>query len=393
MNSLPSKLRLRWTQGWLAPPIWLSILFPLNKAANGSPMPPRCIRLKKTLKLIEHITRTGSHRTLDLKKQAHSLHHDLQKAMRRFGRQCRGQGQVFVKIVRQTEQQLLALGEPIKALAQQAQQVLAQATGLREATRERLASALTTALGAYAHIRTQSIRLTQGKKLQQCKIVNAYDLTIAPIVKGKSNCPAQFGRKPGLVSEPATGFIFATLVPKGNPSDLSYVLPLLDKVEAATQHVRTTPRPHIYSVAGDLGINDASLRQALHARGILTVGIPKTLEPLNPVPSPDEVRAILDEAGLKRQRTPHQVHLACACGYSRPVVESHIASLLARGAGQVRYKGHPGAVRQQGMTVMAHNGATLVRIQQQQMSKRAQKFRRFLGLKSPKINEFKQPKN
>jgi hypothetical protein len=71
------------------------------------------------------------------------------------------------------------------------------------------------------HIRKQSGRLTQGKKLSHCKIVNAYDPTIAPILKGKSNCPAQFGRKPGIVSEPATGFIFANRVPEGNPSDAS----------------------------------------------------------------------------------------------------------------------------------------------------------------------------
>jgi hypothetical protein len=75
------------------------------------------------------------------------------------------------------------------------------------------------------------------------------------------------------------------------------------------------------------------------------------------------------------------------------VVESHIASLLARGAGHVRDKGLEGAVLQQGMTVMAHNGAVLVRIRQQQMSKRSQKFRRFLGLTSPKANEIKHPKN
>ena len=75
------------------------------------------------------------------------------------------------------------------------------------------------------------------------------------------------------------------------------------------------------------------------------------------------------------------------------MVASHIASLLSRGAGQVRYKGQPGAVLQQGMTVMAHNGATLVRIRQQHLSKRAQKFRRLLGLKSPKGNEIKHPKN
>ena len=95
-------------------------------------------------------------------------------------------------------------------------------------------------------------------------------------------------------------------------------------------------------MAGDLGVNDAALRQALHARGILTVGIPKTVEPINPTSQPEEIRDILNEAGLHRQRTPYQVQLACACGYSRPVVESHIASLLSRGAGQVRYKGPPG---------------------------------------------------
>ena len=75
------------------------------------------------------------------------------------------------------------------------------------------------------------------------------------------------------------------------------------------------------------------------------------------------------------------------------MIESHIASLLSRGAGQVRYKGHPGAVLQQGMIVMAHNGATLVRIHQQQLSKRAQKFRRLLGVRHRKTNEINNPKN
>jgi hypothetical protein len=74
-------------------------------------------------------------------------------------------------------------------------------------------------------------------------------------------------------------------------------------------------------------------------------------------------------------------------------VESHIASLLARGAGQVRYKGLEGAVVQQGMTVMAHNGDVLVRIRQRKMTQRAQKFRRLLGLKSPKINKLNHAKN
>ena len=57
------------------------------------------------------------------------------------------------------------------------------------------------------------------------------------------------------------------------------------------------------------------------------------------------------------------------------------------------YKGHRGAMRQQGMTVRAHNGATLVRIHQQHLSKRAQKFRRLLGLRYRKSNEINGQKN
>lgn len=313
--------------------------------------------------------------------------------MRGFGRQCRGPGRVFVHLVRQTAQKLLALGEPIKTFAQKAQAHLEQATMLRETRRERLRVQLTTAISHHADIRHQSRRLTPGKKLTHCKLVNAYDPTIAPIIKGKSNCPTQFGRKPGIASEPASGFIFAILVPQGNPSDPSYVLPLLAKVQRAMEQSQTGPRRQIHSVAGDLGLHDPLVRQALHARGIVTVGIPKTLEPTPTHPSAQAVFHILTEAGLHRKRTPHQVHLACASGYSRPVVESHIASLLSRGAGQVRYKGLAGAVVQQGMTVMAHNGAVLIRIRHTQLSKRAQKFRRLLGLKSPKINKINHPKN
>jgi hypothetical protein len=313
--------------------------------------------------------------------------------MRGFGRQCRGQGQVLVHLVRHTEQKLLQLGAPITALGQQAQQLLAQTTTLSDAQRQRVTEMFNAALSRYAHIRKQSVRLTQGQKLRHCKLVNAYDLTIAPIVKGKSNCPAQFGRKPGIASDPATGFIFANRVPAGNPSDPSYVVPLVDKVQAAIARVTGSCKLAIHSVASDLGANDPTVRQTLHARGILTVGIPKTIEPLKAHPTPEEILALLNAAGLNRMRTPYQVQLACAAGYSRPVVESHIASLLARGAGQVRYKGLEGAVRQQGMIVLAHNGAVMVRIRRQQLSKRAQKFRRLLGLKPPKVNEINHPKN
>ena len=162
--------------------------------------------------------------------------------MRCFGRQCRGQGQVFVTLVRQTEQKLLQLGEPIIALGKQAQHLLDQAATLNDAQRKRITEACNTALSRHAYIRKQSTRLTHGQKLLHCKLVHAYDLTIAPILKGKSNCPAQFGRKPGIASDPAIGFSFANRVPAGNPSDPSYVLPLLAKVQRAMAHVKTPPR-------------------------------------------------------------------------------------------------------------------------------------------------------
>src|SRR5262249_29020222 len=138
--------------------------------------------------------------------QARTLHQGLKQVMRCFGRQGRGQGKVFVTLVRQTEKQLLERGSPIAALAQAAQQGLQSATQLAERQRERWMSQLQAALEAYHDISTQSRRLTQGKRLSQCKIVNAYDGTIAPILKGKSNCPAQCGRKPGSISEPTAGF-------------------------------------------------------------------------------------------------------------------------------------------------------------------------------------------
>jgi hypothetical protein len=111
--------------------------------------------------------------------------------------------------------------------------------------------------------------------------------------------------------------------------------------------------------------------------------------PINPHPSAQEILDLLNEVDLNRQRTPYQVQLAGASGYSRPVVESHIATLLSRGAGTVRYKGLEGAVVQQGMTVMSYKGAVMVRIRQRKFTKRAQKFRRLLGLKSSKASKIK----
>jgi hypothetical protein len=310
--------------------------------------------------------------------------------MRRFGRQCRGQGKVFVSLVRQTETQLLATGQGVELLARTAQVQVQRATQLTEDQRERWDTTLTLALVTHQQIATQSRRLTHGKPLTQCKIVNAYDPTIAPICKGKSNCPTQFGRKPGLIAEPATGFIFAVQLPVGNPSDASYVLPLVDKVQTALTQVTMRPTPAIHSLAGDLALNDSKLRETLHARGILTVGIPRTVEALSPAPPPEAIHHLLATAGLSRQRTPRQVQLACAAGYSRPVVESIIASLLSRGVAQLRYKGWHGARVQVGMVVMAHNAATVRRIYLARLSTRAHKFRRLLHLKPPNLLKNKE---
>jgi hypothetical protein len=313
--------------------------------------------------------------------------------MRRFGRQCRGQGKVFVSLVRQTETQLLTTGEAVVALAQTAQAQVQSVAALTKEQRTRWNTTLTVALATHQQIVTQSRRLTHGKPLTRCKIVNAYDPTIAPICKGKSNCPTQFGRKPGIIAEPATGFVFAGQLPVGNPSDASYVLPLVDKVQTVLTHVTRRPRPAIHSLAGDLALNEVKLRNTLHARRILTVGIPRTVAPLAPTPSPEEIHAVLTTAGLHRKRTPRQVQLACAAGYSRPVVESIIASLLSRGAGELRYKGWHGARVQFSMAVMAHNAATVRRIHLGRLTSRAQKFRRLLHLKPPNLLKNKEGLN
>jgi hypothetical protein len=306
--------------------------------------------------------------------------------MRRFGRQCRGMGKVCVTLVRQTETPLLAMGQQVLPLARAAPACLHGAPQLSQDQRACLDTQLAAALEAHHRIASQSRRLTQGKALGHGKIVNADAPTMAPICKGKRHCPAQFGRKPGIVVEPAAGFIVALHLPVGNPSDASDVEPLVDHVKQAIARVGTRPTPAIHSLAGDLALNDAALREALHVRGLLTVGIPRTVAPLPPSPPPEEVPRILSEAGLQDIRTPTPVHLAYACGYSRPVVESIMASLLGRGAARLTYKGHRGAIVQTGMAVMAHNAATLVRIHEYRLSKRARTFRRRLRLRCRKIN-------
>jgi hypothetical protein len=246
--------------------------------------------------VIDHITDALPHPTRVLQARSRVLMGGLKKAMRRFGRQCRGQSRVFVHVVRHTERHLLALGKPLATWAQQAQTHLQSATEISPATRERLTSQLQTALAHHQAIEAQSRTLTQGKRLPHRKIVSAYDETIAPIMKGKSNCPTQFGRKPGLVSEPTIGCIFAVHVPEGNPDDARYVEPLVERTPAAIARLKSSRKLAIHSVGGDMDLHDPKVRQALHARGMLTVGIPSSIDPINPTPDPEEIAAILAQS-------------------------------------------------------------------------------------------------
>lgn len=318
-----------------------------------------------------------------LKQDARAVHHQLQQVMRTFGRRCRGQQRLFVSWVRQTERQLLEAGQRVGPLALHAGLFLYEDTHLEERQRQRLQEQLSQATQAYERIEQQSRRLIHGKKLPHAKIVNAYDPTIAPILKGKSNCPVQFGKKPGVIAEMATGFFFGLHLPPGNADDASYVRPLLAQVDQAIAAVEGRRKPQIHSLAGDLAFRQTPLREHLHGRGILTVGIPHTLEPLPRTPTAQQVAAAQQDLPWGHSPSAHQVQVAYACGYSRPFVESLVEQLASRGGTQLKYKGHQGALLQLTMTMMACNGATLVRIGQQRLSQRAQRFRRWFRLKPP----------
>ena len=295
--------------------------------------------------------------------------------------------------VRQTEPHLLEMGAQGLPLAQAAQDDRHGATDVSADQRVRLRTQVTAALEAPHRIAHQSRRLTQGTALSQGPIVNAYDPTSAPMCTGKSHCPAPCGRKPGMIAEPAAGFMFALHLPVGNPRAVRSVKPLVANVKQAITRVQTRPTPALHARAGDRALNDPTWREALPAQGILTVGIPKTIAPLLPSPTVEEALRILEEADLHRIRTPSQVDLACACGDSRPVVERVIASLLCRGAGRLTYNGPRGAIVQTGMAVMAHHAATLVRIHAYRLSKRARMFRRRLRLRCRKVSQFNAPIN
>lgn len=305
--------------------------------------------------------------------------------MRRFGRSCSGKRKVYVSLVRDTERQLLNVGQGVCALAVSVYLDLQKICLVEEHLQEGLERKLNQAIENHKLIEQQSRRLVNGKELPQAKIVNAYDATLAPIKKGKSNCPTQFGRKPGVIAEVATNFIFGLHLPQGNPDDRSYLMPLLGQVDNAIAQLAQKRKPVIHSVAADLSFRDKGLRRQLHARGILTVGIPQTTDPLPAIPNPEMVEVEQHSAEFSCPPSARQVQIAYACGYRRPVVESLIESLSCRGATHIKYKGHRGAIIQTTMAILSGNGATVVRIKGNRLSQKARKIRRFLGLKPPNL--------
>ena len=310
--------------------------------------------------------------------------------MRTFGRQCRGKGKVYLKWVRKTEKQLLSIGCQVVPLALCAQMHLQEDTAIEAAQRERLMHKLDQAIEAHRHIEKQSRQLVNGKKLDHCKIVNAYDGTIAPIKKGKSNCPCQFGKKPGIIAEMATGFLFGYHLPQGNPDDASYVMPLVQTVGTAIDLLDWTyPKrtPRIRSLCGDLGMNDPKVRADLHLEGIATVGIPTSIEPIPKVPTPEMIDDVLNTPIIGKKQNTTQIKTAYACAYSRPFIEDLITTLICRGATAIKYKGHRGADIQIGSAILAANAATLVRINHDRITKRAQLFRRLFRLKTLNSNK------
>ncbi len=101
---------------------------------------------------------------------------------------------MFVKLVRNTEKRLLSVGSEVVPLAFSVQMRLQSDVSLETERKADLEDKLKAAIEAHQAIEKQSRRLVNGKALPHCKIVNAYDATIAPIKKGKSNCATQFGK-------------------------------------------------------------------------------------------------------------------------------------------------------------------------------------------------------
>ena len=94
-------------------------------------------KAKKVLQVLTALSAHCADTGATWKSQAQHLQRELAKIMRRFGRQCRGQGHVFVSLARQTQTLLLSTGQAVAQLAQIAQAYLQRAAQLTEEQRAR----------------------------------------------------------------------------------------------------------------------------------------------------------------------------------------------------------------------------------------------------------------
>ena len=101
-------------EGLVSPAHLLVDTFPSEQGSQRVTDATTLYKAQKNLQVIVKIARQCGARTPQLTSPAEELQGHLQKVMRGFGRQCRGQGKVFVKLVCQTERQLLELGHPIE---------------------------------------------------------------------------------------------------------------------------------------------------------------------------------------------------------------------------------------------------------------------------------------
>ena len=96
--------------------------------------------------------------------------------------------------------------------------------------------------------------------------------------KGRSHGPAQCGRTPGMVSDPATSVRFATRVPEGHPSAARDV-----RAPPGPGPKGERPRQDTAATPGPLGGGEPRHRVTRHC-GRRTVGIPKTIAPIQAHP-------------------------------------------------------------------------------------------------------------
>ena len=230
--------------------------------------------------------------------------------MRRFGRQCRGMGKVFVTLVRQTETALVGAGTagPVLGTGRPGSTCMT-----RRSCRESSVHAWTrSSPPPSTPISGSHPNPDDSRRARRCATARSSTRTIPPLLpfaRAKAIAPRSLAASPASSPSRRQASSLRCICPWGIRVMPVTWSPWSTRWSRRSARVRTRPVPAIHSLAGDLAFNDTALREALHARGILTVGIPKTVAPLPLSPTPEDVLRILDEADLHHIRTPTQVHL------------------------------------------------------------------------------------